>query len=153
MVTTGDNSAFVDTNILVYASIPESPFHLVALNGIQALEQAGTELWISRQVLREYLATLTRPQAFTEPIPIASLLSEIRFFVNRFHVAEDSPQVTERLLTLMEQVPVGGRQVHDANIVATMQAYGINQLLTHNIADFNRFSELITVLPLVENMA
>ncbi len=153
MVTTGDNSAFVDTNILVYASIPESPFHLVALNAIQALEQAGTELWISRQVLREYLATLTRPQAFTEPIPIASLLSEIRFFVNRFRVAEDSPQVTERLLTLMEQVPVGGRQVHDANIVATMQAYGIDQLLTHNIADFNRFSELITVLPLVENMA
>ncbi|HEY9820657.1 MAG TPA: type II toxin-antitoxin system VapC family toxin [Candidatus Sericytochromatia bacterium] len=153
MVTTGDNSAFVDTNILVYASIPESPFHLVALNAIQALEQAGTELWISRQVLREYLATLTRPQAFTEPISIASLLSEIRFFVNRFRVAEDSPQVTERLLRLMEQVPVGGRQVHDANIVATMQAYGIDQLLTHNIADFNRFSELITVLPLVENMA
>jgi predicted nucleic acid-binding protein len=153
MVTTGDDAVFLDTNILVYASIPESPLHLVALNAIQDREQAGSELWLSRQVLREYLATLTRPQAFTEPIPIATLVAEIRFFANRFRVAEDSPQVTERLLTLMEQVPIGGRQVHDANIVATMQAYGIGQLLTHNIADFNRFSELITVLPLVGDEA
>ncbi len=43
---------------------------------------------------------------------------------------------------------MGGRQVHDANIVATMQANGINQLLIHNADDFKRFSHLITVLPL-----
>jgi predicted nucleic acid-binding protein len=96
---------------------------------------------------------MTRQGNLTREIPLTSLVTDVRYFVNRFRVAEDSPQVTERLLTLMEQVPVGGRQVHDANIVATMQAYGIDQLLTHNIADFNRFSELITVLPLVENMA
>ncbi len=153
MVTMGDNGVFVDTNILVYASITESPLHLVALNAIQSREQAGSELWISRQVLREYLATLTRPQAFTEPIPIATLIAEIHFFINRFRVAEDNLRVTERLLTLIEQVPVGGRQVHDANIVATMQACGIDQLLTHNVADFNRFSEYITVLPLIGNGA
>jgi predicted nucleic acid-binding protein len=153
MMTGDANSVFLDTNILVYASIPESPLHLVAIETIQTLQEAGTELWISRQVLREYLATLTRPQAFTEPIPIATLIAEIRFFANRFRIAEDNLQVTERLLALMEQVPIGGRQVHDANIVATMQAYGIGQLLTHNVADFNRFSDFITLLPLVENEA
>ena len=47
----------------------------------------------------------------------------------------------------MEAISVGGRQVHDANIVATMQAYGIRHLLTHNTDDFIRFSGLITVLP------
>ncbi len=35
-----------------------------------------------------------------------------------------------------------------ANIVATMQAYGIRHLLTHNTDDFKRFSGLITVLPI-----
>lgn len=149
MVTTGDDSVFLDTNILVYASIPESPLHLVALNAIQVREQAGNELWISRQVLREYLATLTRPQVFTEPIPIATLTAEVRFFENRFRILEDSPQVTARLLTLMDQIPIGGKQVHDANMVATMLVYGIGQLLTHNVADFSRFSALITVLPLI----
>ena len=46
------------------------------------LEQARSDLWISRQVLREYLATLTRPEAFTETIPIAAIIEEIRFFPN-----------------------------------------------------------------------
>ncbi len=148
MVMMDDSSVFLDTNILVYASVPESPLHLVAINAIQTYEQAGTQLWISRQVLREYLATLTRPQLYTEPIPILTVIAEIHFFQNRFQVAEDGFQVTERLLTLIEEIAVGGKQVHDANIVATMLVYGIRQLLTHNTGDFARFSELITVLPL-----
>jgi predicted nucleic acid-binding protein len=148
MVMTDDNSVFIDTNILVYASVPESPLHLVAINAIQSYEQAGTQLWISRQVLREYLATLTRPQLYTQPIPILRVTAEIRFFQNRFRMAEDNSQVTQRLLSLMEEIPVGGKQVHDANIVATMLVYRIPQLLTHNTGDFSRFSQLINVLPL-----
>ncbi|MBD2773110.1 type II toxin-antitoxin system VapC family toxin [Iningainema tapete] len=150
MVTTVVDAVFIDSNILIYASILESPFHLTALNKIQAQEQVGRELWISRQVLREYLATLTRPQTTINPIPILTLTTEIRFFENRFRVAEDNPQVTQNLLTLVEQVAVAGRQIHDANIVATMQAYNITKLLTHNLADFNRFAHLITLLPLQE---
>jgi predicted nucleic acid-binding protein len=148
MVMTDDNSVFLDTNILVYASVPESPLHLVAINAIQSYEEAGTQLWISRQVLREYLATLTRPQLYTQPIPILRVTAEIRFFQNRFRMAEDNSQVTQRLLSLMEEIPVGGKQVHDANIVATMLVYHIPQLLTHNTGDFSRFSQLINVLPL-----
>ena len=150
MVTGDGNSVFLDTNILVYASIAGSPFNQAAVQAIQRVYDSGVEVWISRQVLREYLATLSRPQEFAAALPIETLVEDIHLFQTRFRVAEDGHQVTERLLTLMEQVPVGGRQVHDANIVATMQAYGINQLLTHNVADFNRFSDFITVLPLVE---
>ncbi len=40
-------------------------------------------------------------------------------------------------------------QVHDANIVATMLAQGIQKLLTHNVADCKRFAAHITVMPLV----
>ncbi|HAA28320.1 MAG TPA: VapC toxin family PIN domain ribonuclease [Cyanobacteria bacterium UBA8553] len=151
MAMTDDKAVFIDTNVLVYASIPESPLHPVALGAIQTLEQADRELWISRQVLREYLATLTRPQIFIEPISVAMLAVAIRQFENRFQVAEDNQQVTQRLLELIERIAVGGRQIHDANIVATMQIYGVHQLLTHNTTDFERFAEFITVLPLVEN--
>ncbi|RCJ17720.1 twitching motility protein PilT [Nostoc sp. ATCC 43529] len=142
------DTVFLDTNILVYASQIQSPFHQAAMEAIQSFYDAGVDLWISRQVLREYLATLTRPQQFVNPLPIAIVIQDLRYFYNRFQVAEDNSQVTKRLLTLMEQIPIGGRQVHDANIVATMLVYGIPQLLTHNTGDFARFSELITVLPL-----
>lgn len=36
-------------------------------------------------------------------------------------------------------------QVHDANIVATMQAYDIPALLTHNTKDFERFGQVVRI--------
>ncbi len=148
MVIGGGDPIFLDTNILVYASQIQSPFHQAAMEAIQGFYDTGVELWISRQVLREYLATLTRLQQLANPLPIAIVIQDLRYFYNRFRVAEDNSQVTERLLTLMKEIPSGGKQVHDANIVATMLVYGIPQLLTHNTSDFARFSGLITVLPL-----
>ena len=92
------------------------------------------------------------------PCPVRVLLSSIlnhhkrdaraEYFSSYFHIAENTALVTERLLKLMTEINIGGKQVHDANIVATMLVYGIPRLLTHNIGDFARFSELITILPL-----
>jgi len=91
---------FVDTNTLIYANVAESPLHEQALTAIQAAYQAGRTLWISRQVLREYLATLTRPQAFAA-VPTETVLDQIVQFNQRFEVADDTSAVTEQLLTLL----------------------------------------------------
>lgn len=139
---------FTDTNILVYTSVTAAPFHQVALRSLERLYDAGTELWVSRQVLREYLAARSRPQTFSLPTPAAVLAERVRHYETRFRVAEDSPAVTERLLQLMQQIPIGGKQVHDANIVATMLVHGVPRLLTANAGDFRRFSHLITIEPL-----
>ena len=139
---------FLDTNMLVYANVQTAPLHRETLAATQEMHSQGTELWISRQVLREYIATVTREQTFMSPMPAKTVVERVRYFESRFRVAEDNAQVTARLLALLETIPLGGKQVHDANIVATMQAYGISRLLTHNTADFRRFSALITVLSL-----
>ena len=39
-----------------------------------------------------------------------------------------------------------GKQVHDANLVATMLAHGIRRLLTFNLADFQRFAGLVELV-------
>ena len=140
------DSVFLDTNVLVYANVMESPLHQLALKAIQSYYDIGTELWISRQVLREYIAVLTRPQIFTKPVSVSVVADRIRFFQTHFQVAEENPQVTEALLMLIERFNVGGNQVHDANIIATMQVYGIRNLITHNISDFKRFSSIINIL-------
>lgn len=142
------NAIFIDTNILVYANLALSPYHHQAQRRLQLLDEQGCKLWISCQVLKEYLSAMTRRSDLTGEIPITSLAQDIRYCAQRFQLAEEDANVTERLLCLIEQVAVGGRQVHDANIVATMQVYNIQQLLTHNTDDFNRFSKFITVLPL-----
>jgi len=57
--------------------------------------------------------------------------------------------VTEHLLQLLTAHGIGGKRVHDANIVATMMAYGIPKLLTHNVADFERFGKQIALESIV----
>lgn len=149
MATTGADWILVDTNVLVAANVAAHPRHAVALQRLKDLSASGAEFWISRQVLREYLVTLTRPQTFVSPQPIAVLLTQIAYFQAKMQVADDTAMVTAHLLALLQSIPVGGKQVHDANLVATMQAFGIPRLLTDNTADFNRFGSLIVILPLV----
>lgn len=149
MATTAVDQVFVDTNVLICAHLTLSPLHTEAVTKLRDMELAGMELWISRQILREYLSAMTRAGVLTAPVPTPSLIADVRSFAASFHVAEDGPAVTDNLLNLMASIPVGGKQVHDANIVATMQAYGIPRLLTHNTADFTRFASIIAVEPLV----
>ena len=139
MAMMGAEAVFVDTNVLVYAFVEDAQFHGAACRAVHRVASGGP-CWISRQVMREFLATLTRPQPFAPPFPASAVTTQVRHFETRFRVAEDSRQVTERLLALLEQFSIGGKRIHDANIVATM--------LTHNTKDFKAFSDLITILPL-----
>ena len=54
--------------------------------------------------------------------------------------------VTESLIALCREVSVGGSQIHDANIVATMLAHGERRLLTFNTSDFRRFGDRIELV-------
>ena len=148
MATTADDPVFVDTNVLVYANkyVLRCTFELSWHSN--DLSASAIPLWISRQILREYLATLSRPQTFSAPVAPAALVADVVRFQTQFLIAEDGPLVTSNLLGLMSTYFDGGKQVHDANIVATMQVQGIRQILTDNMADFSRFGSLITVIPL-----
>ena len=43
---------------------------------------------------------------------------------------------------------MGGKQIHDANIAATMLAHDIPRILTNNVADFRRFEPAIGIIAL-----
>jgi predicted nucleic acid-binding protein len=149
MATTAADRVFVDTNVLIYAATPAAPLYATALQRIDDLQRAGAELWISRQILREFLAAVTRPQTFSRARRMPVALAAVARIQNLYRLAEDGSAVTNNLLALCAAVPLAGKQVHDANVVATMQAYSIAKLLTHNTADFTRFQNVIMVLPLV----
>jgi predicted nucleic acid-binding protein len=138
-------AVFVDTTILVYATQSTSPLHVRARQRIDEIAQAGATLWISRQIVREFVAAATRVAPGLSPLPLADALSLAQVFLERFQVAEDSAQVLEECLRIVRATGTSGRQVHDANIVATMKVAGISTLLTHNASDFQRFSAEITV--------
>jgi predicted nucleic acid-binding protein len=146
------DAIFVDTNVLVYASQasrsgPSTPLHEAATRKLPMLEETDIPLWISRQILREYLGVVTRPQANSGPLPLDEAIADAKRFLQIFYIAEDGLHVTDQLLALLTRFPTSGRQVHDANIVATMMVSGIERLLTFNTGDFARFRPLITLEP------
>ena len=63
---------------------------------------------------------------------MAAALHDIASLHAAFEVLEDGPDVTAMLAALCREVPVAGRQVHDANIAATMLAHDERRLLTFN---------------------
>ncbi len=147
MATTNDK-IFCDTNTIIRLNVLETPEHQQVKAAFDQLVNNKAELWISRQVIREFCAVLTRPQTFMKPPTSAVVSARVKTFLPIFHIADENAQVADRLLTLMETIPVGGKQVHDANIAATMQAYSIKRLFTLNPTDFTRFSQFIDVMTL-----
>jgi predicted nucleic acid-binding protein len=137
---------FVDTNILVYASVIGSPHRDVASRALQLHSRRAARLRVSRQILREYLAVVTRPQLFMNPMTMVEALADVERFAAAFEILEDGPEVGALLVELCRGVAVAGRQVHDANIVATMLAHGETRLLTANRSDFQRFEPRIEVV-------
>ena len=66
--------------------------------------------------------------------------------LSTYEILEDGPVVTDQLLDLCTSVSVGGKQIHDANIVATMLAYGERRLLMLNARDFHRYTDRIELV-------
>jgi hypothetical protein len=95
------------------------------------------------------LSQVTRPGFFAQPLAIEQATKQVEDFQSLFSVADETSQVTTYLLSLLQEFPTAGKQVHDANIIATMLTYQIDTLLTQNIDDMKRFSSKVTLLPLV----
>lgn len=137
---------FIDTNVLVSARVPNAPDHHAARKALRHALQDHTPARISRQIIREYLVVVTRPQAWGAPMPRHDALQDVERMLGTYDVLEDGPAVTEALVALCREIPVGGQQFHDANIVATMLAHGERRLATFNLADFRRYRDLIEVV-------
>ena len=89
---------------------------------------------------------MTRQQIWGKPLTLAQAVADTAEFTQQFSVLEDGPLVWDRFVILSRRYSFAGRQVHDANIVATMLAHGEHRLLTFNGADFRRFARLIEVV-------
>lgn len=144
---TGVKELFIDTNILVYATNQKSPLYDQANKKLVLASEQGTVLIISPQIIREYLSATTRnplnSQAYRD------IIYNIQMFQTDFYMVDDNKMVVAALEKLVETYSVSGKQVHDANIVATMQVYSIKHLLTHNTGDFKRYNNVISIIPLL----
>ena len=150
-MTTDVKRMFVDTNILVYATDDASPWQDRALKALRKARAQEIELMINQQVLREYLAVTTRFTMSQEnALLFEKIIDNVRIFRTEFTLLTETPALLTRLLSLLEEIPTTGKQIHDANLAATMLIHGITDLLTANADDFQRFEGKIHIVPLAE---
>ncbi len=140
--------AFVDTNILLRSLLTEMNLHAECDSLLKRTLREGAELWISGQVIREFIVQATHPRTLKEPLTIEQVVHQLDTIQPSFQIADETSAVREQLLKLLQKYPTRGKQVHDANIVATMLAHGIDTLLTLNVSDFKRFEDRIKITSL-----
>jgi predicted nucleic acid-binding protein len=75
-------------------------------------------------------------------------LGNARQFLARSNFLVENESTREQLFRLLDSVPCAGKQVHDANIAATMLGHGVRVLVTLNGRDFDCFAPAIRVVGL-----
>ena len=132
---------FVDTNILVYLANENAQQHQAVLEKIETLA-SSYEMVISRQILREYAVVMTRPGMLERPLTPGEVADDLEKWQNVFEIVDETQDVTSQLIALLKKYAVKGKRIHDANLAATMLAYGIDNLLTANGSDFQQFEDI-----------
>ncbi|MBE9005151.1 type II toxin-antitoxin system VapC family toxin [Fortiea sp. LEGE XX443] len=141
-------SYLVDTNILLRLVQKNSPMHPETQRAIFRLKQQSELLYIVPQNIIEFWAVCTRPinsnalgLSITEAVQASNNLKKI------FILQVDIPAIFHEWESLIIKHQVIGKKVHDTRLVAAMVVHNITHLLTFNVDDFKRFSEIIVVDP------
>ena len=148
-MTTDDKAVLVDTNVLLSATALHRPLHGAALTVLNDWPNRGVVLAASSQVFREYLAVATRPVEVNGlGLDVSDALANVAAFRARMRLLVESEPVWDRLQTLIAHYGCKGKQIHDANVVASALAWGVGKLVTANAGDFNRFAAELEVIDL-----
>lgn len=142
-------SVMLDTCVLLAATDEGRDEHASALRILNEWPGIGVTLYASGQIFREYLAVATRPAEKNGlGLKTADAVGNVRAIRERTTLLAEDAGVADRLLRLLDDVACGGRQTHDANVVATMLAHGIDVLATMNLGDFARFGQFVDLIGL-----
>jgi len=131
----------VDTNVLLAATDKSRRTHQAAT---QFLNTDPRRLALTPQIVREYLVVATRPVAANGlGLTVTDAVTNIEEFLADMEFLDETLATTRHLLDLVGRGLAEGKQIHDANLVATALAHRASALVTDNQAHFLRFAGLI----------
>jgi predicted nucleic acid-binding protein len=137
----------VDTNVLVYALDADAPQHAAARALLEAARDPSTTLYVTSQILCEFYSVVTNPRRVPKPRSATEGIAAISYLLGYVHLLPAPARAVDGLLELLRRHPVTGGDVFDLQIIATMQAHGIQRIYTFNTTDFAAFAELSVIAP------
>jgi predicted nucleic acid-binding protein len=152
-MTSADPTArvVVDTNVLLAATDRSRTAHEAA---ITLLNEDERRLALTPQIVREYLAVVTRPVAANGfGLVAADAVANVRQFLDDMDLLSEDAVTTAGLVDLIDGQAAAGKQVHDANVVAVALAHRASAIVTDNTRHFARFDQLIVIEGLLGSRA
>jgi len=137
-----------DTNLLLRLADPASLQHATATQALTRLFSRGDEVYLTAQNFIEFWAVATRPlNANGFGWDRERTEKEVTDLQERFPLLPESPDIFIRWLELVKQLPIHGKRVHDARLVAVLKTHAIDHLIPFNTSDFAVFASVPLVDP------
>jgi predicted nucleic acid-binding protein len=141
-------SSLIDTNILLRLVNPQVPGHRVCAKAVDRLRNSGYTLCFTLQNATEFRNVSTRPlERNGHGMSLHATDLALDWIEGAMILLPDNEGVYEEWRRLVTLHGVRGVQVHDARLAASMIVHDVPQILTLNVADFARFSQIRAVHP------
>jgi predicted nucleic acid-binding protein len=141
-------SCLIDTNILLRATRRSDPHHPVVAKALARLILQETTLHYTLQNIAELWNVMTRPVARNGfGLTVSEAEREVLAIEGGMILLPDTEAVYRQWRQIIIQYGISGVQVHDARLAASMYAHGVSHILTLNVPDFGRFSDLTALHP------
>ena len=139
----------LDANVLAYAVDADAPQHVVSRALLNAAVDPSVTLYVTSQILCELYSIITNPRRVAKVSTSAEALAIISSMLALpgLYVLPTPARAVTGWMNLLQRRPVTGGAVFDLQIVASMQANGIERIYTFNTDDFDVFPELSVVTP------
>lgn len=137
----------LDTNILIHSNQQASPHYQTITQRLTQFATDNEDLAVYPQVLYEFYVTATRPIANNGyGLSATDAMAQINNFKTTYTFIDDPADLFTEWQSLILKYNTIGKTAHDTRLVALMQAQAIDTIYTMNPADFNRYTDIITVL-------
>lgn len=138
--------AFVNTNVLVYATDESSLHHASCLALCERGINDELALCVSAQILAEFISVATNPNAMPHPLSVEQARSHAESLSEGLRVIVTTEGVTARFFKLLRATGANGKRAHDILHAATMLENGIRTIYTFDVG-FTRIPEIVVRTP------
>ena len=139
----------LDANVLAYAVNADAPQYASSRALLESASDSSVTPFVTSQILCEFYSLITNPRwvvVVSSPTEALGIISAM-LALPGLHVLPTPVSAVAGWRKLLQRHPATGGDVFDLQIVATMQANGVNRIYTFNNGDFKVFPELAVLAP------
>lgn len=141
----------IDTNILVYAHRPETPFHAAASSALARLAEGSAPWSVPIHCFVEFASIVTHTKLWRAPSSALDVVDQVNAWMESptIRVLGEDADFWPVFAECLQLAQTSGGAVHDTRIAACCRYHAVQELWTAD-RDFSRYPWLSTRNPLAK---